>query len=135
MTRLHPQSCRATAGFTLLEVVTALALLAFSMAALWKGLGQATVVTQQVPERIVARWIAQNHVVMRQARNDWPALRTYSGVEQMNGRQWYWQEIIEQTEEPLMRRVTVNVALEKKGTPLFTLEAYLARPKRHVAAR
>ncbi len=47
----------------------------------------------------------------------------------MGGRLWYIEERIEPSEEPLMRRVTVFVRLEKKGLILFTLEGYLARPR------
>jgi len=47
----------------------------------------------------------------------------------MGGRLWYIEERIEPSEEPLMRRVTVFVRLEKNGLILFTLEGYLARPR------
>lgn len=117
-------------GFTLLEVVTALALLAFSLAALWKGLEQSTQVAQGLPARIVARWVAQNHLVMRQAREEWPAPRTLRGTEKMNGQTWYWTERVEQTDEAMLRRMTVEVATAARSNPLVSVEGYLARPRR-----
>ncbi len=41
-------------GFSLIEVVVALAVVALALAALWQGLNQAIVVTQEVPQRITA---------------------------------------------------------------------------------
>jgi general secretion pathway protein I len=114
-------------GFTLLEVLVALAVMAIAMAALWKGLGQGIAVSEGLPERIMARWIAQNHMVLRQARGDWPDTRTYNGTEEMGGREWYWQEQVTDTEEPQMRRITVQVGRDATSF-LFTLEGYLQRP-------
>lgn len=116
-------------GFTLLEVMAALAVVAFALAALWKGLSQGIVVTQGVPDRVVARWVAQNRLVLRQARNDWPPTRTFRHEDEMAGRTWYVVEQVEQSEEPLMRRVTVSVSAAKQSPALFTLDGYLARPR------
>jgi general secretion pathway protein I len=115
-------------GFTLLEVLVAMAVMAIAMAALWKGLQQGIAVNQGLPERIVARWIAQNHLVLRQANGDWPDTRTYSGTEEMGGREWYWREQVSATEEPEMRRITVQVGTEE-NTYFYSLEGYLRRPR------
>jgi general secretion pathway protein I len=115
-------------GFTLLEVLAALAIMAIAMAALWKGLGQSIAVGQGLPERTMARWVAQNHLVLRQARADWPEPRIYTGTDQMGGRTWHWQEEVSATEEAQMRRIIVRVGATEDAF-LFSLEGYLRSPR------
>lgn len=129
---MNPSSLTAdrskTRGFTLLEVLVALAIVAISMGALWKGLSQGIVVSQGLPDRVVARWVAQNRIVLRQAMADWPDARSYTGTEQMDGREWLWEEQITVTEQAQMRRIVVTVGSEDNPA-LFTLEGYLQQPR------
>ena len=113
-------------GFTLLESLVALAVVAIAMAALWKGLLQGQHISTALPDRVIARWVAQNHLVTRQVMREWPQARTYSGVENMAGRDWYWEEIITTTTVADMRRVTVNVGRRDQEV-IYTLEGYLHR--------
>jgi len=116
----------STHGFTLLETLVALAVVAIAMAALWKGLLQGQYVSTELPDRIVARWVAQNHIIMRQVMEEWPETRTYSGQESMAGKNWFWEEIIASTTVADMHRVTVNVG-RTDDEIIYTLEAYLHR--------
>ena len=70
-------------GFTLLEVLVALAVTALAIAALWKALSQGMVVAQGLPERSAARWVAHNRIVLRQAAGEWPVPRAYQGSAEM----------------------------------------------------
>ena len=115
------------AGFTLLEVLAALAIVAFGLAALWKGLGQGIAVTQSLPDRVMARWVAQNRLVLRQARGDWPDTRTHDGETEMGGRTWFWEEQVTSTDSERLRRVTVTVGTEEDDPSLVSLEGYVYR--------
>ena len=44
-------------GFTLIEVLVALAVVTIGFGALWKGLSQEIIVSRELPDRIVARWM------------------------------------------------------------------------------
>ncbi len=116
-------------GFTLFEVLVALAVMGFALAGLWRGLSQSVVVADALPDRVTARWVAQNRLVVRQARSEWPQTRDYSGVMKMDGREWYWQEQVRPTQDPLLRKLTVSVRAEKKSTPLYSIEGHLRRPR------
>ncbi|MFA9462052.1 type II secretion system minor pseudopilin GspI [Thiohalorhabdus methylotrophus] len=118
-------------GFTLVEVLAALAVVAFALAALWKGLGQGIAVSQGLPDRQMARWVAQNRIVLHQARRDWPETRTYEGSTEMGGRQWFWREEVAETKEEALRRITVRVGTAEEDPGLVSLEAYLKRPESH----
>lgn len=112
-------------GFTLIEVLAALAVVAFAVAALWKGLNQGLAVGQGLPERVVARWVAENRLVRRQVRGDWPEPRSYTGTVEMAGRDWYWREQVTNTDEARLRRVSVQVGLDEEDPSLVRLEGYL----------
>ena len=117
-------------GFTLLEVLVALAVTALAIAALWKALSQGIVVAQGLPERSAARWVAHNRIVLRQAAGEWPAPRTYRGNAEMGGREWHWEEQVSATEEPRLRRLTVKVGRTPEALSLAALEGFLRHPGR-----
>jgi general secretion pathway protein I len=112
------------AGFTLVEVLVALTVVAIAMGALWSGLSQGLAVNQGLPDRIMARWVAQNRLVLHQALGEWPETRSYTGTEEMGGRVWYWQELVSETPEENMRRITVSVGTSPDDI-LIRLEGYL----------
>lgn len=117
-------------GFTLLEVLVALAVTALAIAALGKALSQGIVVAQGLPERSAARWVAHNRIVLRQAAGEWPALRAYRGSAEMGGQEWHWEEQVSATEEPRLRRLTVKVGRTPDALSVATLEGFLRQPAR-----
>ena len=116
-------------GFTLVEVLAALAVVAFALAGLWKGLGQGLTVARELPDRVVARWVAQNRLVLRQARGDWPEPKEYEGTTEMGGQKWFWTEQVAQTEEESLRRVTIRAGRSEDDPGLVTQEGFLRRPR------
>ena len=119
----------AARGFTLLEVLAALAVATFALAALWKALSQGIIVTEGLPDRVLARWVAHNRIVLRQATGQWPETRAYTGSEEMAGRTWRWEEQVRATNEPRLRRLTVKVGKDPEAPPLITLEGFIRRPQ------
>lgn len=115
---------RRQAGFTLLEILVALAVMVIAMTALWKGLAQGIAVSQGLSDRIVARWIAQNRIVTRQVMGEWPDARTYDGTERMGGRTWYWREQIATTAQSQLRSIIVSVGASE-DSPLVSLQGLL----------
>ena len=117
---------RTHEGFTLIEILVALAVMAIAMTALWKGLAQGVAVSQGMSDRVVARWVAENRIVERQVMDEWPDPRAYNGTEQMGGRTWYWQEQIATTGQDNLRSITVSVGLEAESA-LISLQGFLHR--------
>ena len=115
-------------GFTLLEVLVALAVMVIAMTALWKGLAQGITVSQGMTDRVTARWVAQNRIVSRQVMGEWPDTREYSGTAKMGGRTWYWREQVATTGQSQMRSITVRVGVDEDST-LISLQGFLQRPE------
>ena len=118
----------AVFGFTLLEVLVALTVMVFALAALWKALNVSIALSGALPQRVVARWVAHNRVVLRQAGEQWPEPQVYRGSEEMAGRTWYWEEEVGSTSEPQLRRITVRVGAGPDALTLATMEGLIKRP-------
>lgn len=76
-------------GFTLLEVLIALALLAILMAGLIKITAANTKNLWYLENKTLAVTIAANHAVQLRLAKERP--ESQDGWEQMAGRRWYWQ--------------------------------------------
>jgi general secretion pathway protein I len=109
------------------EVLVALAVVALAVAALMRGLGQGVRVAGDLPERLQARWVAENRLARHQLGDDWPAPDTYSGSVTMGGRQWYWREEVQETQQAGLRRISVSVGPEEEEPGLVTLDGFVSR--------
>ncbi|OAI07791.1 type II secretion system protein GspI [Methylomonas methanica] len=76
-------------GFTLLEVLIALALLAILMAGLIKITADNTKNLWYLENKTIAATIAANHAVQLRLATEKP--ENQDGWEEMAGRRWYWQ--------------------------------------------
>ena len=116
-------------GFTLLEVLVALAVLTFALAALWQALNQGRVVSSALPERVQARWVAHNRIVLHQAGGLWPEPQVNQGRAELGRSVWYWEEQISNTNEPELRRITVKVGAAPEALTLTTQDGFIRRPE------
>ena len=96
-------------GFTLLEVLVALAILAITMAAVSRTAGSSIHHVEALRTRVIADWVAQNRLALHQARNDWLPPGIQTGEEAQAGQTYPWQEEVIATPNPTMRRIVVRV--------------------------
>lgn len=116
-------------GFTLLEVLVALAVLAIALAAIMRAMAQAIDTTATLREHNEALWVAQNRLAEHQMRRDWPAADTIDGETEMGGEKWFWREQVSTTPEPKMRRIEITVRrLADSKETLAKLVGYLLNP-------
>ena len=116
-------------GFTLLEVLVALAIVGISLAALFTALIQSTRLSSRVEERMVGSWVASNHMTEARARSTWPEPGEERVDVQMADRSWYISQEVLPTEDKNIRRVNIVVALDKKGeNQVANLYGYFFKP-------
>ncbi|MGB5717605.1 MAG: type II secretion system minor pseudopilin GspI [Gammaproteobacteria bacterium] len=118
-------------GFTLLEVLVALAVLALSMGAAIKAVSDYTNNQAYLRDRTIAIWVARNVLVRFQVENEWPDVGERKGTEEMGNREWRWLGVISQTDEAELRRLDVKVfALESEDDelPISVLSGFLVQP-------
>ncbi|MDQ4146194.1 MAG: type II secretion system minor pseudopilin GspI [Pseudomonadota bacterium] len=118
-------------GFTLLEVLVALAVIAIALASIIKVVGTGAANAGYLRDKTFAHWVAANRLAQMQIRhNAWPTLGTEDGKAQMARRQWYWRTVTKNTPEPDMRRVDIEVRMEDDDDvpPITTLTGFIAKP-------
>jgi general secretion pathway protein I len=118
-------------GFTLLEVLVALAVIAIALASIIKVVGTGAANAGYLRDKTFAHWVAANRLAQMQIRhNVWPTLGTEDGKAKIAGRQWYWRTVTKNTPEPDMRRVDIEVRMEDDDDvpPITTLTGFIAKP-------
>lgn len=120
---------RSMRGFTLLEVLVALAVFATAMTALILSGSQRADQMGYLRDRTLAGWIASDRITALQLETGWPEPGTREGEVEMAGRTWHWQAEVRETPEEAVRRVDVAVAREAEGEPVSRVTGYLAAPE------
>jgi general secretion pathway protein I len=118
-------------GFTLLEILVALAVLAIAMGAVLRATSAVTSNTSDLRMRVLADWVAQNRLALHTARGDWLAVGAQSGEETQAGVRLLWREDISGTSNPSFRRVDVSVfAPDAPDHALRKLSGFLVAQRR-----
>ena len=116
----------AACGFTLVEVLVALAVLAIALGAAIRGAALAADNAAHLRDKTFAHWVAMNQIGEHQLAQTWPAVGEREGVERLAGRDWRWRRRVEPTDDPWMRRLTVRAG-PAEGEFIVKLVAFLPR--------
>ncbi|MEJ2530798.1 MAG: type II secretion system minor pseudopilin GspI [Halioglobus sp.] len=118
-------------GFTLVEVMVALAVVAVALPALLVSLNQQVDSTGYLRDKSMAHMVAANKLeevrILARARESLLQGRD-SGTEQMADRDWFWWVSSTPTEVAQFYRVEIDVGLSEtqREQPLYTLVAFLS---------
>jgi len=114
---------RREAGFTLIEMLVALAIFSLAALALLRLQGGTLASTSRLQSGIVAGIVARNIVVEAITDAVPPTLGRTSGTEANAGRQWRWTRVVGRTAEARLQQITVTVA-DETGRQAATLTAF-----------
>ncbi len=125
MTRYRPQQ-----GFTLLEVLVALAILAIVMGALIKVTDSYAFNAGYLQQKTLAQWIAENKAIEYQLQQQFPPVGNNEGQTEMARVEWQWRVRVSNTEDRRLRRLDISVALKEGDldNPITTLVAFVGQP-------
>lgn len=122
---------RPIRGFTLLETLVALAILAIALSAAFRAMGVTAQSAAELRERLIGDWVAENRLAELRATGAWPGPGSSEGTADQAGRRYRWREEVKATPNPLFRRVDVSVfAPESDSHAIARLTGYVARPLR-----
>lgn len=109
----------AHVGFTLVEILVALAIVAVALAAGMRALAQSADSASTLKARTLALWVAQNRLATAQLADPWPALGSATGESEQAGSRFVWRESVSGTQNPAFRKIEITVA--EPGTSDYAL--------------
>ena len=120
---------KAWAGFTLVEVLVALAIVSIALLAALRAAGQGTAAVGELRLRLLAGWVAENRLAEHRARGDWLALGIGRGTQSQGGVEFAWREEVIATPNAAFRRVDVFVSAPAEASrSLARLTGFVVQP-------
>ncbi len=101
---------RAERGFTLVEVLVALAIVALSLAAMAATMSQMLDAANSLRDRTYASWIAQNKIAEMRLANVLPEVSATSGEVDYGNATWAWRAVVSETGVENFMRVDVSIS-------------------------
>ena len=117
------------AGFTLLEVLVALVVLAVALVALTRTASRETEAFDSLRQRSLAGWVAANALTEVRLAPGLPPIGRSDGSSRMAGRQWSWRLDVEATPAAGIRRLHVAVYApgddpDRGSAPVWTMDGF-----------
>jgi general secretion pathway protein I len=125
-----------TRGFTLIEVLVALVIVAAGAAAVLASLNSAATSTTYLREKTFAQWIAGNRMTETRLASTTPRNGTSDGDLEYAGQRWQWHQVVEDSQLPGLRRIDISVrpltpgsstAVDEGTAWTFTLTGVMGR--------
>jgi len=107
---------KSSQGFTLLEVIIALGIVAVGILAVSRVITGFAETTISLEQRLLANWVASNRLETHRIFKTSPLVGVTRGSEQMADQTWYFREKITATADPLLFRIDITVFRDKEET-------------------
>lgn len=115
-------------GFTLIEVMLAMAIFAIAGVALvsttethFRNLGH-------LETKMMANWVASNQLVEAKLDKSWPLKNNKKGKEKLADREWFWIQKVAKTSDQNLSAVSIEVRLDQtKKLSLTNLTTYVSK--------
>ncbi len=117
-------------GFTLMEILVALAIIAVVLGALVQAAGASASNAGRIRDKSVAQWIASNRLAEMQLAGTFPDTGTKTGEAEMLGQVWHWKTRVQNVEDDDLRRVDIEVRKNADAqNPISTIAGFVNHPQ------
>lgn len=127
----HNTPIRAFEGFTLIEVMVALAIIAIALSSLIKASGSHTSTAGYLKSKTLAHYVALNEIADLQTKRAWPDMGTSDGSAEMAEFEWFWvREVVAAGDDPNnIRSMKFTVYSDEDHTrSLAQVQAFISNP-------
>jgi general secretion pathway protein I len=119
---------RAERGFTLIEMLVALAIFSLAALALLRLGGASAANSARLGDQAIAQVVARNLAVETLTDPEPPAFGTQAGEAVNAGRRWRWERTVMRSPEARIQQVEIRVSPEEGGPGRATLVVYRRAP-------
>jgi general secretion pathway protein I len=106
-------------GFTLIEVLVALAIVAVALSAGMRAIAQGADGASSLKARTLALWVAENRLAQAQLDDPAPGPGTTTGEDAQAGVRFAWRRTVDASPNPAFRRIEIVVAQDDQ--PAYVL--------------
>jgi len=119
---------KTSRGFTLIEVMVAMAIASLGLAAVAASVSQMIDAGTSMQQRTYASWIAQNKIAEMRLANVIPEVSESSGDTIFANREWLWRATVSDTGVENLFRVDVQVGLADGDESIRTVSGFIGEP-------
>jgi len=115
-------------GFTLIEVMIALAVFSIAVVALLGAASNNARNIGHLESKMFANWVASNQLVEASLEEKWPPKNNLKGEVELAGRTWFWKQKAIKTTDKDMRAIVTEVRLlENDELAVSSLTTYVSK--------
>ncbi len=119
---------RSCSGFTLIEVMVALSIVALSLTAVTASISQMINAAESMRNRTYASWIAQNRITELRLAAEAPEVGSSNGEVQYANTDWSWRAVVAETGVDDLFRIDVSVSLAGSEDNIRTVTGFVGLP-------
>jgi general secretion pathway protein I len=120
-------NARSRTGFTLIEVLIALAVVALALLGLTRVAALQVRDFDALRERTLAGWVAANVLEETRLAATMPSTGRSDGRVELAARSWRWTREVGTTPDPSVRRVDIKVFAGESNVPIASLSGFASR--------
>lgn len=118
-------------GFTLIEVMLALAVFSIAGIALLSTASNNARNIGYLESKMFANWVASNQLVAASLDKKWPPKNNVKGQATLAGRDWFWQQKVLKTADDDMHAIVMEVRLrEDDELAISSLTTYISKDEK-----
>lgn len=119
---------KSSRGFTLVEVMVALVIVAFALTAIAASMNQMIDAATAMRDRTYASWIAQNKIAELRLSGAIPEVSTTSGELEYANNLWSWRAVVSETGIENFRRIDVSVSYADSDYVVRIVTGFVGEP-------
>ena len=119
---------KGSRGFTLLEVMVALAIVALSLTAVTASMSQMIMAAHTMRDRTYASWIAQNRIAELRLAAAIPDVGASNGEVQFANTEWTWRAVVTETGVEDLYKIDVSVSFAGSDDNIRTVTGFVGPP-------